>query len=92
MHEIQFPDSKVLNVHGKRPVSEVKIITCTVRIFVNPLWDGQDIELMIHMGSVVSILFDALYLDYFGRVSLMEPKLQMVCCLKNFYMAAYLLK
>ncbi|CAM5138642.1 unnamed protein product, partial [Eretmochelys imbricata] len=44
---------------------------------------SHSIQLMLDTGSAVSILPDSIYLHYFKDVPLTEPKLQLVCYLKN---------
>ncbi|CAM5138680.1 unnamed protein product, partial [Eretmochelys imbricata] len=58
-------------------------IKCTVNVSAIPSGKSHSIQLMLDTGSAVSILPDSIYLHYFKDVPLTEPKLQLVCYLKN---------
>ncbi|XP_075774672.1 uncharacterized protein LOC142826315 [Pelodiscus sinensis] len=83
VHAVTIPDVTVLSVDKVTTAHIPEQIRCTVN--VSAIFSGKShpIQLMLDTGSAVSILPDSIYLHYFKDVPLTEPKLHLVCYLKN---------
>ncbi|XP_073165329.1 uncharacterized protein [Lepidochelys kempii] len=83
VHAVTIPDVTVLSV-GKITTARIpEQIKCTVNVSATPSGKPHSIQLMLDTASAVSILPDSIYLHYFKDVPLTEPKLHLVCYLKN---------
>ncbi|CAM5099970.1 unnamed protein product [Natator depressus] len=81
VHAVTIPDVTVLSVDKITTAHILERIKCTVNVSTIP--SGKSHSIQLDTSSAVSILPDSIYLHYFKDVPLTEPKLRLVCYLKN---------
>ncbi|CAM4558045.1 unnamed protein product [Caretta caretta] len=83
VHTVTIPDVTVLSVDKITTAHIPEQIKCTVNVSAIPSGKPHSIQLMSDTGSAVSMLPDSIFLPYFKDVPLTEPRLHLVCYLKN---------
>ncbi|CAM4577627.1 unnamed protein product [Lepidochelys kempii] len=81
VHAVTIPDITVLSMDKITTAHIPEQIKCTVNVSTIP--SGKPPQLMLDTGPAESILPDSIYLHYFKDVPVTEPKLHLVCYLKN---------